>query len=281
VTGLGIIAGGGDLPAAIAESAIEAGRSVFIVGLRGSADENIAPFPHDWAGIGEVGRTLKLLREHDCADILLAGRVARPRFADVKVDAKGLMLLPKVIAAARRGDDALLRALVASFEAEGFRTVGVEDAAPGLLAKEGALGHVTPPAECADDIALGVKVVRLLGTIDVGQAAAVCEGLVLAVEAAEGTDAMIARVGSLPEVVRGTQARRRGVLVKALKPAQDRKTDLPVVGVQTVQNAAAVGLAGIAVEAGRSLIINRRGVIAAADAAGLFVVAFAPDAYRD
>ncbi|MGB8366248.1 MAG: LpxI family protein [Rhizomicrobium sp.] len=281
MTALGIIAGGGELPAAVAESAIEAGRPVFIVALLGSADDSVKRFPHEWAGIGEAGKTVKLLRAHDCADILLVGRVARPRFADIKVDTKGLLLLPKVVAAARKGDDALLRTLVDAFGAEGFRTIGVEEAAPGLVAKEGVLGGVVPSAELADDIALAVKVVRRLGALDIGQAAAVCEGLVLAVEAAEGTDAMIARVGALPEAIRGTPQRRRGVLVKALKPSQDRKTDLPVIGVQTVRNAAAAGLAGIAVEAGRSLIMNRRAVIEAADASGLFVTCFAPTAYPD
>jgi UDP-2,3-diacylglucosamine hydrolase len=279
MTALGIIAGGGDLPVAIAESAIETGRPVFVVALRGSADEGIARFPHEWAGIGEVGKTLKLLRAHNCTDVILVGRVARPRFSDIKVDTKGLMLLPKVIAAARQGDDALLRALVSSFDAEGFRTVGVEAAAPGLIAQPGTLGRISPTAEIADDIALAVKVVRQLGALDIGQAAAVCDGLVLAVEAAEGTDAMIARVAGLPDAIRGTPDKRRGVLVKALKPAQDRKTDLPVIGVATVRNVAAAGLAGIAIEAGRSLVINRRGIIEAADAAGIFVVAFSPEAY--
>ena len=279
MTALGIIAGGGDLPIAVAESAVDAGRPVFVVALRGSADEAIARFPHEWAGIGEVGKTLKLLRDHQCTEITLVGRVARPRFSDLKVDAKGLMLLPKVVAAARRGDDALLRTLVSSFDAEGFRTVGVEQAAPGLLAQVGVYGRVQPFADAKDDIALGVKVVRALGALDIGPAAAVCDGLVLAVEAAEGTDAMITRVGTLPEAIRGTPAKRSGVLVKALKPAQDKKTDLPVIGVATVRAVAAAGFAGIAIEAGRSLVINRRGVIEAADAAGIFVMAFAPDAY--
>lgn len=279
MTALGIIAGGGDLPVAVAESAVDAGRPVFVVALRGSADEGIARFPHEWAGIGEVGKTLKLLREHNCSDVTLVGRVARPRFSDIKVDAKGLMLLPKVIAAARKGDDALLRTLVSSFDAEGFRTVGVEEAAPGLIAQEGVLGRVQPSADIADDIAQAVKVVRTLGGLDIGQAAAVCEGLVLAVEAAEGTDAMIARVAGLPDTIRGTPQKRRGVLVKALKPAQDRKTDLPVIGVATVRNVAAAGFSGIAIEAGRSLVINRRGIIEAANETGIFVTAFAPDAY--
>lgn len=281
MTALGIIAGGGDLPIAIAEAATQSGRQVFVVALTGSADERVDRFPHEWSGIGEVGKTLKLLRAHACDEILLAGRVARPRFSDLKVDAKGITLLPRVIAAARQGDDALLKTLVRSFEEEGFRSVGVAEAAPGLLAREGVLGALKPTPDQLDDIGRAVRVVRRLGELDVGQAVAVCEGLVLAVEAAEGTDAMIARVGTLPEALRGTRASKRGVLVKALKPAQDKKTDLPVVGVDTVLNASAVGLAGIAIEAGRSLVINKRGVIETADAAGIFVVAFAPGDYPD
>ncbi len=274
MTALGIIAGGGDLPVAVAQSAAESGREVFIVALKGSAGEGVSRFPHEWSAIGEVGRTLKLLRDHACKDVILVGRVARPRFSEVKVDTKGLLLLPKVIAAARKGDDALLKALVASFDAEGFHTVGVREAAPGLIAQEGALGRIVPSPEQREDIALAARVVRSLGALDVGQAAIACEGLVLAVEAAEGTDAMIARIASLPEAIRGTTAKRRGVLVKALKPQQDGKTDLPVIGVETVRKASAAGLAGIAIEADRTLIVNKRDVAAAADADGLFVTAF-------
>jgi hypothetical protein len=115
-----------------------------------------------------------------------------------------------------------------------------------------------------------------LGRFDVGQAVAVCEGLVLAVEAAEGTDAMIARVLHLSEHLRGTPAKRRGVLVKARKPTQDGRTDLPVIGKQTVLNAAAAGLRGIAVEAGSVLIVNRKDVAETADRFAMFVVGFAP-----
>jgi DUF1009 family protein len=221
-------------------------------------------------------KTFKFLRDHDCKDVLLAGRLARPRFSDVKPDSKAFILLPRILSAARKGDDALLRVIVDIFEAEGFRTIGVEEAAPGLLATAGTLGRVTPSSDDEADIAHGVKIVRRLGALDVGQAAAVCAGLVLAVEAAEGTDAMIARVASLPEAIRGTREKPKGVLVKALKPRQDRKTDLPVIGVQTVLNVVQAGLAGIAVEASRALIVNRPAVIEAADAAGLFVVGFPP-----
>jgi DUF1009 family protein len=278
---LGIIAGGGDLPLAVAHGAARAGRPVFILGLRGSADESIAQFPHEWVGIGEARKGFELLHEHECKDVILCGRVARPRFSDVKLDTKAVMLLPRVLVAARKGDDALLRAVVDIFEKEGLRTIGVADAAPDLLARDGVYGKIAPSADEREDIATGAKVVRRLGALDVGQAAAVCDGLVLAVEAAEGTDAMIARIPALPEHIRGTPARPRGVLVKALKPVQDRKTDLPVIGVNTVRNVSAAGLRGIAIEAGSALIINETDVIKAADAAGIFVMGFASAAHGD
>jgi UDP-2,3-diacylglucosamine hydrolase len=270
---LGIIAGGGDLPLAIAA---ECARPVFVVALTGSADDGIAQFPHDWAGLGETGKIFRLLRDHGCDDVILAGKVSRPAWNEIKLDAKGVLAAPKVISAALKGDDALLRTIVGMFEREGFQVLGAAEAAPALLSGEGTITKAEPSEQDRSDIALAVKIVRGLGAFDIGQAAAVCGGLVLAVEAAEGTDAMIRRLANLPEAIRGTPTRRRGVLVKAPKPIQDRKTDLPVVGLLTVTNAAAVGLAGIALETGGALIVNRKAVIAAADAAGLFVTGFPP-----
>jgi hypothetical protein len=271
---LGIIAGGGDLPIAIAESASHAGRDVFVAALLGIADERVTQFAHEWVSLGQTGRTLALFRQHKCENILLAGKVTRPKWNEIKFDATALRKLPKVMAAALQGDDALLRSLVAVLEGEGFRVVGAAEAAPGLLADEGPFGKQRPSAQHEADIAVGIGVVRALGTFDVGQAAVVCDGLVLAVEAAEGTDAMIGRVGTLSENMRGTTKKPRGVLIKARKATQDGRTDLPVIGVQTVHNAAAAGLAGIAVEAGAALIVNRRGIVKAADDAGLFLFGF-------
>jgi hypothetical protein len=274
MSALGVIAGGGELPLAVAQSARDSGRAVFIIGLRGAADPEIADFPHDWISLGEAGKLFRLLRAHGCGDVLFAGHVARPKLNELKADTKGILLLPRVIAAARAGDDALLRALMDIISHEGFRAVGVAEAAPDLLAPQGAFGLGKPDAEQECDIALGAKVVRALGALDVGQSAVVCAGLVLAVEAAEGTDAMILRVPELPENIRGSEVHPRGVLVKTLKATQDGKTDLPVIGVRTVENARCAHLAGIAVEAGRTLVVDRRAVIAAADAAGLFLLGF-------
>jgi DUF1009 family protein len=277
VTTLGIIAGGGDLPRAVAQSVRESGRDIFVMPLTGSVTEDwFTAYPHAWASPGAPGTAFKALKRAGVCDILLAGKVDRPKFSELKLDAKGILLLPKAIAAARSGDDALLRFVVGMFEDDGFHALSVAEAAPGLVCAVGPLGRLVPDADAKADIAQAFRIVRALGSLDVGQAAVVCDGLALSVEAAEGTDAMIARVIHLRQALRGTPAKRRGVLVKALKPTQDTKTDMPVIGVQTVERAAAVGLAGIALEAGGSLIVDKAQVAAKADELGLFVVGIAP-----
>jgi len=274
VSALGIIAGGGELPLAVAQCASDMGRSVFVAALQGIAREDVARFSHAWVSLGETGRTLSFFRQHDCREIVLVGKVARPRWTDIKLDATAVLKLPKVISAARKGDDALLRSFVEILEGEGFRVVGVAEAAPALLAPEGYLGPHRPSQQDEMDIARAIQIVRALGSLDVGQAAVVCAGLALAVEAAEGTDAMIGRIITLPDKIRGTPEKRKGVLVKARKATQDGRTDLPVIGIQTVENAAAAGLAGIAVEAGAAIIVGREVVVEKANAEGIFLLGF-------
>lgn len=274
MSGLGIIAGGGELPIAIAECAQDLGKPVFVVGLKGIADPTISRFAHVWVPLGQAGTMARAFREHGCSEVLLAGKVSRPKWSDISFDAKALTKLPKVMAAAVKGDDALLRSFVEIIEGEGFRAVGVAEAAPGLLSPAGALGKLKPSSAQMADIELAAKAVKALGALDIGQAAVVCDGLVLAVEAAEGTDATIARIAELPEHLRGTAEKPRGVLYKARKPIQDGKTDLPVIGSETVRRAAAVFLAGVAVEAGGALIVGRQKVTEAADRAGLFLYGY-------
>jgi DUF1009 family protein len=274
---LGLIAGGGELPRAVAEAVRAAGRAVFVVPLVGSVTEDwVKDFPHEFLSPGEPGRIIKALKGAGANDVLLAGRVDRPKFSEMKLDAKGVTLLPKAIAAAKKGDDSLLRFIVGICEDAGLNAVSVAEAAPALVAGEGTIGRHAPDGEQKSDIEQAFRIVHALGALDVGQAAVVCEGLALAVEAAEGTDAMLARIGTLRESLRGTAAKKRGVLVKALKPTQDAKTDMPVVGVQTVKNAAAAFLSGIALEAGAALILDRQAVAAEADRLGLFVVGVKP-----
>jgi DUF1009 family protein len=277
---LGIIAGGGELPIAIARAAQADGRAVFVLALAGMANpSDVAAFPHAFASLGELGKAIRLLKDSGCTEVTLAGKVARPEFSKLKLDGRGALALPRVMAAALKGDDALLRALVAIFEKEGLRVIGSTDAACGLVSPLGALGKFSPAPDSDADILHAIRVVAALGSLDIGQAAVVCEGLVLAVEAAEGTDAMLTRVAALPDALRGTAGNRKGVLVKAAKPKQERRVDLPVIGVHTVELAAAAGLSGIAVEGGAALIVNRARVIETADRFGLFVYGFAPEDY--
>jgi DUF1009 family protein len=269
---LGIIAGGGDLPRAVAQSVRAAGRKVFVMALTGSTDGGwLADFPHEWGSPGAPGQAFKAFRREGVRDFLLAGQVDRPKFSEMKLDAKGMMLLPRALKAARQGDDGLLRFIVTMFEEVGFHGVGVAEAAPGLLCEAGDLGRHSPSADQRADMDKAFAIVKALGAMDVGQAAVVCDGLPLAVEAAEGTDQMLVRVGGLREALRGTPDKKRGVLVKALKPTQDAKTDLPVIGVATLERVAAIGLAGIGLQAGGALIVDKQAVAARADALGLFV----------
>ena len=277
MTPLGIIAGGGELPRAVAQTARDSGRTVFVVALIGSVtDDWVKQYPHEFLSPGEPGRVLKALSGHGVKDVLLCGKVERPKFSDMKLDAKGMLLLPRAVAAARQGDDALLRVLVRFFEEEGLKVISVAQAAPGLVCGEGVLGSLSPKEEHRADIATAFKIVQALGALDVGQGAVVCDGLTLAVEAAEGTDAMLARIPALRESLRGSESNRRGVLVKGLKPTQDGRTDMPVIGIATLRGAHAAHLAGIALQAGGSLILDRPAVAAEADRLGLFVVGVKP-----
>ena len=269
MTTLGIIAGGGELPLAIAESARDAGRNVFVLALSG-ADEGLSQFPRENAGIGELGKSLSLLKEHGCEAVTFAGKVSRPEWSDLKLDARGALALPKVVAAALKGDDALMRAMLGIFEKEGFRVIGTAEAAPNLIATAGVYGRHKPDAQALADIGQAREVVRRMGELDIGQAAAVAEGLVLAVEAAEGTDGMLARVAALR--AEGRIPAPKGVLVKAPKPQQDRRFDLPSIGPKTVEAAAGAGLAGVAVIAGETVVADPAALADAADRAGLFVI---------
>src|SRR5436305_1111101 len=185
MTALGIIAGAGELPVAIAECASEAGKSVFIVALQGIADPEVARFAHGWVSLGAIGQMAAVLHQNNCGEVLLAGKVSRPRWSDLSFDAKAMLKLPKVMAAALKGDDALLRSFVDIIESDGFRVVSAAEAAPGLLASAGIFGRHWPSEQDQVDIVRAVQIVRALGALDVGQAAVVCEGLALGVEAAE------------------------------------------------------------------------------------------------
>jgi len=272
---LGLIAGGGGLPLALAEHCRQAGRPYFVVRLRGVADAALEAHPGDEAGIAEIGRIVKLTRDAGCEALCFAGVVRRPDFAALKPDLRGLSWLPGAVLAARKGDEALLRFLMGEFEKEGFAIEGAHEVRGDLALALGPLGALAPQDDHGVDIAKALIIARAIGGFDIGQAAVVCDGLVLAVEAQEGTDAMLRRVAELPAELRGAPGRRKGVLAKVAKPIQEERIDLPTIGVATIEGAARAGLAGVVGVAGKMLVVDRAAVAAAADAVGLFVVGIA------
>lgn len=273
---LGLVAGGGGLPRQVAEACVETGRPFFVVRLKGFADPFMSQYPGVEVGLGEFGKAFKALKQQKCDAVCFAGSVARPDFSRWKPDLRGMVAMPGLIAAARRGDDAILRQVLWEFEREGFEIEGAHVAVSGMTMSEGPMGKVRPEARHAEDITRALQVARGIGELDIGQGAVVADGLVLAVEAQEGTDAMLRRCAELPEALRGNAERRMGVLAKAPKPIQDRRVDLPTIGVSTVRNAAAAGLSGIVGEAGAVLVVDRAEMIAEADALGMFIYGSPP-----
>jgi DUF1009 family protein len=269
---LGILAGGGRLPGQVAAAAQAAGRRVFLIGLEGFADPTVlAPWPHEFVRILAAGRILAALREHGCKDLVLVGPVRRPSLLDLRPDAEGARILGRIGRAAFAGDDGLLAAVVRVFAEEGFRVLGAHQILDEALGPAGLLSRAAPDAVAMADISRGIAVARALGAIDVGQGCVVQQGMVLAVEAAEGTDAMLARCRGLAAPGRG------GVLVKLVKPGQDRRTDLPTIGPETLRRAAEAGLRGVAFEAGGTILAERDAAIEVADAAGLFLLGLGPE----
>ena len=274
---LGLIAGGGSLPVEIAQHCEQAGRPFFVARLTGFAGPEMADFPGTEVGLGEFGKCIRALKRAGCKSICLAGQVGRPDFAQLKLDLRGVAMLPSMLLAARKGDDALMRVVMQEFTKEGFAIEGAQEAKPDLTLGVGALGRVAPGPEHLADIERALLVAREIGRLDIGQGAVVCDGLVLAVEAQEGTDAMLRRVATdISPEVRGRPGAYRGVLAKAPKPIQETRIDMPTIGLATIQRVAAAGLAGIAGEAGRLLVLDREQVIEMADELGLFVVGVAP-----
>ncbi len=264
---LGILAGGGPFPGRVAAAAAAAGRPVFVVGLRGYAEPAvIQAYTHEYIRIGAAGEIMARLRAHGCRDLVLVGPVRRPSLLDLRPDAEGTRIMARIGRAAFTGDDGLLAAVVRVLGEEGFNVLGAHEVLTEALGPSGVLGAVRPDAAALADIERGRAVVRALGTVDVGQGCVVQPGIVLAVEAIEGTDAMLARAAALARPGPG------GVLIKLVKPGQDRRADLPAIGPDTLRHAQAAGLRGVAFEANGTLMTDRAACIAAADAAGLFLL---------
>lgn len=261
---LGIIAGRGELPRTVLNACEKSGRHTFILAFEGMEPDCVTP--HKVAKLGAIGETLSALRAAGCRDLVLAGQMKRPSLTSLKPDAEGAKLMKRMSKALFGGDDALLKALVEFLEEEGFVVLATESiTGEGVLAGAGLLTHTAPTNPQFEDMAKGLACLKTLGALDIGQAIAIEHGYVLAVEAAEGTDAMIARTQHL------MREKKQAVLVKAPKPNQEARVDLPTIGPNTITRLAECGFAGVAVEAGKTLMVNQEEMVARANALGVFV----------
>ncbi len=269
---LAVICGGGSLPFAVADAVGKRGRRVVLFAIRGWADpQRVAAYPHHWAAFGQFGRFCRVARREGCRDVVFIGSVVRPAIWHIRPDFKMLRLLPRIFSLFRGGDDHLLLGVAAMFEEHGFRLIGAHEMAPEILMPAGPLGRDRPNDRDHVDIAKALALLNATSPFDVGQAAVVADQRVLAIEAAEGTDHMLARIAELRQSGRVEAASGRGVLVKAAKRGQDRRFDLPSIGPRTVEGAARAGLAGIAVVAGSTIVAEPAQIAKVADRERLFV----------
>lgn len=267
---IGLIAGGGELPEYVRAAALDAASLGLIIALDPFVPE--IKFPDaERLHLGQFGKMVRRLKKANCTHVCFAGIVKRPDFKRLKPDLKAMLHLPGTIRAAGQGDDALMRHVLGLFEQEGFNIISPQDVCADLMLTEGVIGQVQITDAHRDDALEACKIAAAIGTLDIGQAAVVARGVTLAVEAQEGTDAMLTRLLNLPPELRGTPETRIGVLAKIVKPKQDIRVDLPTLGPETIRHAADAGLAGVVAEAGGAFVIDREETVRLANEAGLFI----------
>ncbi len=262
---LGIVAGAGELPKLVIESCQQQGRPYFVMALKGHADPSLIPSDATWVRLGAVGKSFELAHENGVEDVLMIGAVRRPTLSELCPDWRGLKFFAKA-GVKSLGDDGLLKAIIHEIEKDGFHVIGADEILTDSLSQVGLYGNIKPTKQNKEDISKGYSVAKILGQADVGQSVIVADGLVLGVEAIEGTDALIKRCQNLH------RSSVKGVLVKVKKPHQERRADLPTIGVKTIENAFQYGLAGIAVEKESAFIVNKAKVVQKANELGLFLI---------
>lgn len=274
-----VIAGSGDLPLNVASGLKAAGHPPFIIEVGGERDDGkFASYDHSTVELEHMADLVPLLRREKITHVVLAGGIGRrPRLARLKLSRHMLTrMMPKLVMAFGKGDNALLSTIVQIIEGIGPKVVGAHEVVPDLLAAEGAIGELSPSGADKRDLAVAFTAAKSLGALDIGQAAIAIGGRVIAVEDIDGTDSLLQRTRALrlhPRLAR----KKRGVLVKCAKPGQELRADLPAIGPKTIVAAHQAGLAGIGVEAGRSLILDYEAVRASANELGLFVVGLSGD----
>ncbi|MEM8813558.1 MAG: UDP-2,3-diacylglucosamine diphosphatase LpxI [Pseudomonadota bacterium] len=271
---IAIIACGGRFALECIEEGRRADRVARVIALDGESLPEVLAIADDVVKWGQIGRLISALEASGARHVLLIGSISqRPDFRTLVGDFETLKWLPRLLTTMAGGDDSVLRKVIGFFEGGGYEVVSVADVAPALLAEAGALTRQKPSAEDRTDIALGFQVLSALAPFDVGQSLVVGDGRVAAVEAAEGTDAMIERIAEVRAARRVAWRDRAGLLVKSAKTGQDLRVDLPVIGPATVDRCVTAGLSGIVLGAGRVAIASKRECLERADQAGLFIFA--------
>jgi DUF1009 family protein len=269
---IGILAGGGSLPREVADGVAARGLPLHIVAIDSETDADFGPYPVTRIGWGEIGRMIATFRETGCSDLVIIGSVKRPDLATIKPDLgffRALATVARLVLAG--GDDKVLRGVIGFFEKKGLRVVGPGRVAPELIIGAGGLSKKRPDQRVLDDARRGFDLIAALGAFDIGQAAVVADGVIEAIEGAEGTDGLLRRLAEQRRARGLAASHPRGVLVKRAKPTQDERIDLPVIGPGTITRALEAGLAGIVVEAGRVLAASRAEMALRADASDLFI----------
>jgi DUF1009 family protein len=268
---IGVVAGSGAFPLEIAASIQRSGNSVFIVGLRGFAERGVRTFPHVFIDMLDPHRILDTLRQHGITKLVLAGGVARPgpmALFSIYTFFRNRDELRRIVSG---GDDRILRGVIRLFNDEGFEVLGVDQVAPDLLAPLGSLGQIKLNDENKADVELALQCLAAMGRFDFGQGVVVGGGRILAIEGPEGTDAMLGRVRDLQKNRRVSFEKPSAILVKASKPDQDRRVDLPAIGPKTIESAAKAGLIGIAVAAHDVILVEKERLIRDADGKAIFI----------
>lgn len=270
---LAIVAGEGDLPRLIADECTRQGQPYLLVLFGGFAPDWVLGRPQCNVEFEKPGKLFKILQAAGCRHVAFAGAMQRPNLNPLRFDWKFLKLAPTLLPALKSGDDVTLRTITAIFEAENVEIVAAHSLLETLVAGVGVLGEIQPTEADKTDITRGFQIARAVGVQDVGQGAVVAQGLCLAVESIQGTDAMLEFVARTANGYRPDPKGSQGVLCKAPKPGQDWRVDMPAIGPQTIENAAKAGLSGVAVQAQGVLILGLSETITKANELGLFLVA--------
>ncbi|MCL2039160.1 MAG: UDP-2,3-diacylglucosamine diphosphatase LpxI [Bacteroidetes bacterium] len=263
---LGILAGNGTMPKEVIEHCKAIKRDFFVVGIEPFVlPETLYETPHILVKIGEIGKIFKYFQANKVKEVVFAGGIRRPSFKELIPDWEGAKLITK-LAIKKMSDDNIFRVLIDEIELKGFKVVGAHEVMPQMLFSEGVYGKTKPSKEDFEDIQIGIKVAKTLGELDVGQSCVVQEGIILAVEAREGTDNMIDRISALK------RDGKAPVLIKMAKPKQEIRVDLPTIGTRTIEFMKKNGVKGLAVEIGSTIFLEKEKVIKMANEAKIFIV---------